>query len=192
MDEDHKLPFRVYTICFAPCSHNQAYGTQIRRKGRKHFPVRYLQPDYRAFKEAVKFSLLETDACYGGPLPFKPPFALTFLFLMEHSSFFYKKGTWRRRDVSDFFKLVEDACSEHWGHDDKFNLVVTGQKRCVPDGTLTEFIPDAYKSPPHKDLVGIIKIVIRPLPEDFVWWDGNLIPELPKCSIEETNLSTTP
>lgn len=177
--KESELPFRVYDIPFSPVSLNHAYGTQIRGKGRKRFPVRFLQPGYKAFKEAVKMALLEGDAMYGGPIPFKPPFAIYFLFLMERSSWYYKKGTWKRRDLTNHFKLLEDACSEHWGFDDKFNVVMVGQKRWVPDGSLKQFDDKAYHNPPHKDFKAVIRVVIRSLPEGFSRWDGHISPVMP-------------
>jgi Holliday junction resolvase RusA-like endonuclease len=102
---------KEYLIPFAPCSLNQAYSTRV-GKGRR--PFRYMQPAYKAYKAAIKEHIEEQ-----GPLGFEPPFAICFLFLMERASFFFKNGNLRRRDVSDYFKLVEDACSEHWGVDDK-------------------------------------------------------------------------
>jgi 5-methylcytosine-specific restriction endonuclease McrA len=163
---------KEYLIPFAPVSLNHAYSTRVMRKGKRPIPIRYLQPNYKAFKSAVVECLEEQ-----GALPFDPPFAICFLFLMEHSSFFYKKGTLRKRDLTNFFKLLEDACSEHWGVDDKENLLIVGHKRWVPDGELNEFIEDAYKSPPHKDLRAIIKLVVTPLPKDFGKYDGKLVPD---------------
>lgn len=177
---------RTYEIPFAPVSHNQAYSTRVMRRGGKNVPIRYMQTNYKAFKALVKEYLAEIDESYGGPLPFEPPLAVCFLFLMEKSSFFYKKGTVKRRDVTDFFKLVEDACSEHWGIDDCHNYLVLGHKRWVEDGQLPEFVEDAYDNPPHKSLVAIIKIKVQPIPKDFGKWDGNIVPEVP------FNVSTTP
>ena len=164
---------KEYLIPFAPVSLNQAYSTRIVRKGRRHIPIRYMQPAYKEFKATIKEHLEEQ-----GDLPFGPPFALCFLFLMERASFFFKNGNLRRRDVSDYFKLVEDACSEYWGVDDKENLIIVGHKRWVPDGELDEFIEDAYKAPPHKDLRAIIKLVVTSLPEDFGEYDGKLVPDI--------------
>jgi len=168
---------RIYNIPFAPASHNQAYSTRVMRKGKKTVPIRYMQPAYKAFKAKIKEYLEKTDAECGGPLSFEPPYAVCFLFLMERSSFYFKNGNVRKRDVTDFFKLVEDACAEHWGVDDCQNFMVVGHKRWVPDGELDTFVEDAYKSPPHKNLKGIIKIVVTPVPEEFGEWDGQLVPD---------------
>jgi Holliday junction resolvase RusA-like endonuclease len=167
---------RIYIIPFSPVGVNHAYSTRIVRKGKSHIPIRYMQPNYKEFKAAVKFWLEKTDTLSGGRLPFGPPFSIHYLFLMEKSSFFYKKGTLKRRDVSNYFKLLEDACSEYWEVDDTHNLVVIGQKRWVPDGELKEFIEDAYKDPPHKDLRAIIKIGVQKLPETYGEWDGRIDP----------------
>lgn len=166
MDENK----RIYTIPFAPVALNQAYSTRVVKKGRKHIPIRYLQPAYKAFKAAVKDQLEKQ----GGSLPFDPPFCLHFIFVMEKSSCFFKNGNMRKRDVSNYFKLLEDACSEYWDVDDTHNLVVVGQKRWVEDGALEEFIEDAYDSPPHKTLRGIIKLCVQPLPETYGKWDGTM------------------
>ncbi|MHA2066331.1 MAG: hypothetical protein ACXABY_18325 [Candidatus Thorarchaeota archaeon] len=166
---------RVYTIPFAPVSHNQAYSTRVMRKGKKSYPMRYMQPAYKAFKAKIKEHLVETDAECGGPLPFEPPFALNFLFLLERSSFFFKNGNVRRCDVSDFIKLAEDACSEHWEVDDCHNFLLVAHKRWVDE--LPEFVEDAYKSPPHKTLRAIIKIVVTTIPESFAEWDGQVVPD---------------
>ena len=97
---------------------------------------------------------------------------------MERSSFFFKNGNARRRDVTDYFKLVEDACAEFWGVDDCRNYIVVGHKRWVEDGTLQGFEePDGY-TPPHKTLVGTIKITISALDENFAEWDGKLVPDI--------------
>ena len=164
---------KEYLIPFAPASLNQAYSVRIQRKGRRSIPIRYLQPCYKAFKATIKEHLEEQ-----GELPFEPPFAICFLFLMEHSSFFYKKGTLKRRDITNYFKLLEDACAEHWGVDDKENFLIVGHKRWVPDGELTDFVEDAYKSPPHKDLKAIIRLVVSPLPKDFGKFDGKIVPDI--------------
>jgi len=164
---------KTYEIPFAPVSLNQAYSTRIVKKGKKHIPIRYLQPAYRKFKDTIKEHLEKA-----GPLGFDPPFALCFLFLMEKSSFFFKNGNPRRRDVSDYFKLVEDACAEFWGVDDSRNYLVVGHKRWVEDGELEGFDDSAYKDPPHKTLRATIKIVISPLDENFGKWDGKLVPDV--------------
>ena len=163
---------KTYTIPFAPVSLNQAYSTRVVKKGGKSIPIRYLQPAYKAFKATVK-EHLELQ----GPLGFEPPFSICFLFLMEKSSFYFKNGNTRKSDVTDFFKLVEDACAEHWGVDDSKNYLVVGHKRWVEDGKL-DFLEDAYKSPPHKTLRCTIKIVVSPLDENFAEWDGKLIPDI--------------
>lgn len=163
---------KTYTIPFAPVSLNQAYSTRVMRKGKRHIPMRYMQPAYKAFKATVKEHLEQQ-----GPLGFEPPFALCFLFLLEKSSFFFKNGNTRKCDVTDWFKLVEDACAEHWGVDDCHNLVVCGHKRWVEDGELEGFIEDAYKNPPHKNLRATIKILVTPLEENFAKWDGKMLPD---------------
>ena len=164
---------KTYHIPFAPVSLNQAYSTRVMRKGKKTVPIRYLQPAYRKFKDTVKEQLEQQ-----GPLGFEPPFAISFLFLMEKSSFFFKNGNTRKSDVSDYFKLVEDACAEHWEVDDCHNFIVVGHKRWVDDGELKDFVEDAYKSPPHKNLKATIQIVVAPLDETFAKWDGKLVPDL--------------
>ncbi len=164
---------KVYTIPFYPASLNQAYSTRIVKKGKRSIPIRYLQPAYKAFKAAVKEQLAQQ-----GPLGFEPPFAISFLFLMEKSSFYFKNGNTRKCDVSDYFKLVEDACAEHWGVDDCKNYVVVGHKRWVEDGELDNFIEEAYKDPPHKNRKGTITIVVAPLEENFSKWDGKLVPDI--------------
>lgn len=179
MTETH----RVYTLPFAPVALNQAYSTRVIKKGRKSIPIRYLQPAYKAFKATVKEYLEKTDEGHGGKITFSPPFNLYFLFLMEKSSWFFKNGNIRKRDVSNYFKLLEDACSEYWDVDDTHNITVKGDKRWVPDGELTEFVEDAYDSPPHKTLRAIIKLVVSPLPEDNCQWDGKL--EIPGVSLIE-------
>lgn len=169
---------RTYLIPVAPVSLNQAYSTRIMRKGKKQVPIRYLQPGHRAFKEFVKTKLAEQDVANNYVPLNGQPLAVCFLFLFAKSSFYYKKGTTRRCDVSDFIKLVEDACSEHWKVDDAYNYLVVGHKRWVEDGELEGFIEGAYKDPPHKTLRATIKIVVSPLDENFGKWDGKLVPDV--------------
>ena len=172
---------REYLLPFAPLSVNNAYGARCIKAGSRYLPSRFLDSRYRHYKDVIKERIIITNLIEGDVPPLRFV-GMDFTFIFERSSFWEKTtGNVKKKDVSNLFKLLEDAFAEEMGLDDRNNLCVFGRKYCVDDGTLSVepvcFGKDKRgkdKKPPTTDRA-IIQVVVTEMLEEDIPWLGNVL-----------------
>lgn len=108
----------IYYLEVNPMPSNDAYGSF--RQGRS--VRRYLRPDYRDWKNAVK------ELCdLQHPEPLKeldePEFLVIEVYIYwEWSAIFAKNGNLKKKDLSGHLKLLEDSLADHLELDDSANF----------------------------------------------------------------------
>lgn len=128
---------RIYFFPLRPISVNDAY-MRARWGGRD----RFLTNDARIFKEKIKELLeLQDNHLYSSDklqLDNKTYLALNFYFYFKKDTLYMGKtitedSCLSANDVSNFFKLIEDAFSEYSKIDDRNNLIIRGTKALSSD-----------------------------------------------------------
>lgn len=130
-----------FIIPFAPVSVNDAYGIRSVATKSSSYAFKYLQPHYRKLKEVMTEVLASQDT--GEDVG--PYLRVEYLFLYVSEEIFIQKGSPNtikaesgrliqdpdlyRKDVSNSFKLVEDALFDYFRKDDTRSIDVVGYKR---------------------------------------------------------------
>ena len=68
------------------------------------------------------------------PIPDYTYYETSYIYLMPHAEMFFKNGKLRRRDVSNYIKLLEDGLMAVFQQDDSQVFTLHGTKRISPDG----------------------------------------------------------
>jgi len=116
---------RMYVIPADPIPYNNCYPTS--RSG-----FRYLSGDAKALKMFITSCLEGYDRIlyHGSKFKLRTGAVLCFdlCCIYQPNNLHYKNGSVKRKDVSGFVKLVEDAVSEYLGIDDSINRKVIAEK----------------------------------------------------------------
>lgn len=125
-----------YKIPCNPISVNEAYRIG---SGGSH---KFLFPWMWEFKDFVLRKMKSQDS--HRRKPHGEGFVCSYLFVWQKDEFYFKNGTRKKLDVSNYFKLLEDAVFSYLGLDDGSVFDIHGYKRFV-DKLPTAFQPYSNK-----------------------------------------------
>lgn len=138
---------RHYIVPYEPISLNSMYSTN---RGGHRFLVNHA----RVYKEFIKECLEFGDYGKGGP-PIWDFYTVTMIFLFpamvlkgRGPAVFFQNENLQPKDVTNYFKAVEDSLADYLGRDDRHNIDIHGYKRIALDGKSRIVI---YVSPQRLD-----------------------------------------
>ena len=121
-----------------PPSSNHAYFTKVQRKGGKSIPLRILTAEGKRYKSGVKTHLAQTRQDVLGFFKPNKPYCLLVQFHMSGlltTTWGQPEGAasrYKKVDVSNRLKLLEDALTDACGHDDSQHFRVLLWKEFAP------------------------------------------------------------
>ena len=80
-----------------------------------------------AYKEAFK------DLNKDKEIPNFNTLSVSYIYLFPEADMFYKNGRLKRKDISNYIKILEDALMDILNNDDSYVLSLSGHKRISPD-----------------------------------------------------------
>ena len=116
------MPYRAYVVKdVEPVSVNSSYMPLGGRRWKKNEAA-------EVYKGTFMRAVGDADEECGGKIGWKM-LAVTYLYLMPRSVMFYKNGRLRKKDVSNYIKLLEDGLMLKCGNDDAYVTDLHGYKR---------------------------------------------------------------
>lgn len=135
-----------FTLPGVPPSSNTAYFTTVQRKGGKSIPLRVLTTEGKKYKSGIKTHLAKTRQDVLGFFHANRPYCLIVRFYMLDllNATYGKQGgaenRYKKVDVSNRLKLLEDALTDACGHDDSqhFRVLLWKESARTPEEVRTE------------------------------------------------------